>query len=79
MARRFPNFDLSAYPKVHKIRMNEKLLQTLERNDVERPKVLAKKKQVFEALNNELEKLPVVKDAIGVELMKRENKAIRKY
>ena len=43
MVRKYPNFDLSAYPKVHKIRLNEKLWNTLERNDVERPKVLAKK------------------------------------
>ena len=79
MARKYPNFDLSVYTKVHKIQLNEKLWNTLERNDVERPKVLAKKKHVFDTLDPEIDKLPVVKDAITFELMKRENKAIRKY
>ena len=79
MVSKYPNFDLSAYPKVHKIRLNEKLWNTLERNDVERPKVLVKKQQVFDSLITEMDKFPVVKDAITFELKKRENKAIKKY
>ena len=79
MVRKYPNFDMSAYPKVHKIRLNEKLWNTLERNDIERPKVLAKKKQVFDMLNADMDKLPVVKDAITQELTRRENRAIRGY
>lgn len=79
MVRKYPNFDLSSYSKVHKIRLNEKLWNTLDRNDVERPKVLAKKRAVFNTLNADMDKLPVVKDAIQQELMKRENRAIRSY
>ena len=50
MIRKYKNFDISTQTKVHKIRLKEKLMLTLERNDVERPKVLAKKAQVYSDL-----------------------------
>lgn len=77
MIRKYKNFDIATYSKVHRIRLSEKLIKTLERNDVERPKALQKKTLVLSNLNNTLETLPVVKDAIDNELIKRENKAIR--
>ena len=43
MVKKHPNFDLSTPANVHKIKLSEKLLKTLERNDIERPKVLVKK------------------------------------
>ena len=37
LAKKNPNFQLSAFQQIHKMRMNNRLLQTLERNDIERP------------------------------------------
>ena len=43
IAKRNPNFSLVAFTKIHRMQMNERLLQTLVRNDVERPKVMQEK------------------------------------
>ena len=43
IAKKNPNFQLAAYPKIHKMQLNERLLQTLERNDVDRPKAMREK------------------------------------
>ena len=40
LAKKNPNFSLVAFTKIHRMEMNERLLQTLERNDIERPKVM---------------------------------------
>lgn len=79
MIRKYKNFDISTQTKVHKIRLKEKLMLTLERNDVERPKVLAKKAQVYSDLKVQLETQPEVKEAVGIEMRKRETTEIHKY
>ena len=40
IAKKNPNFKLSAYQTIHKAKLNERMLQTLRRNDIDRPKVL---------------------------------------
>lgn len=57
MVRKYQNFDIATYSKVHRIRLSEKLIKTLERNDVERPKVLQKKTLVLNDLNDSIETL----------------------
>ena len=54
-------------------------METLERNEVERPKVLAKKTLVFSDMSEQIDKLPEVKETIDAELRKRSSKEIRKY
>ena len=50
MARKYKNFDLTTFSKVRKIRLSEKMLHILERNDIERPKVLVRKAGVLKDL-----------------------------
>ena len=47
IARKNPNFQLAAYPKIHKMKLNERLLQILERNDVDRPRAMKEKQEIL--------------------------------
>ena len=64
LAKKNPNFSLVAFPKIHRMQMNERLLQTLVRNDVERPKVMQEKFQILKNFEPEIENIAGVKSAV---------------
>ena len=71
IAKRNPNFSLVAFTKIHRMQMNERLLQTLVRNDVERPKVMQEKFQILKNFEPEIEYIPGVKSAVRAEMKKK--------
>ena len=79
LAKKNPNFKLNAYQQIHKMRMNERLLQTLQRNDIERPKVLEEKSQVLKHFEPNLEYIPEVKNTLREELKKRKKNQYADY
>lgn len=40
IAKANPNFSLSAFSKIHRIQLNNRLMASLERNEIERPKII---------------------------------------
>ena len=64
LAKKNPNFSLVAFTKIHRMQMNERLLQTLVRNDVERPKVMQEKFQILKTFEPEIENIAGVKSAV---------------
>jgi len=72
LACRYENFELGKYNKVHRIKLSERLLQTLERNDIERPKVLMKKAQVFRELSENIDQVKLIRDE-AVRLLRCKN------
>ena len=71
VAKKNPNFQLAAYPKIHKMQLNERLLQTLERNDVDRPRAMKEKQEILQQFDPEIEHIPEVKGAMRDELKRR--------
>ena len=70
LARKYHDFSLTKFAKVHRIEMSERLLKKLERNDVDRPKVIKQKVRVLNSLTNDISKLPEVRDTINTEMQK---------
>lgn len=77
LARKYRDFSLSKYSKVHKVELSERLLKTLERNEVERPKVLKQKVHVLNSLADKISKLPEVRDTINSEMQKCKIRAFK--
>lgn len=51
--------------------MNERMLQTLQRNDIDRPKVIREKYEIFQHYEPNLINIPEVKRTVRDELKKR--------
>ena len=79
IAKRNPNFQLAAYPKIHKMKLNERLLQTLERNDVDRPKAMKEKQEILQKFGPEMEHIPEVKSAMRDELKRRKRERCEEF
>lgn len=71
VAKKNPNFKLAAYQQIHKTKLNERMLQTLQRNDVDRPKVIREKYDIFRQFESKLEDIPEVKRTVREELKRR--------
>jgi len=71
VAKKNPNFKLSAYQTIHKAELNERMLKTLRRNDIDRPKVLKEKYDIFRQYEPQLIQIPEVKRTVRQELKRR--------
>lgn len=71
VAKKNPHFKLSAYQTIHKAELNERMLKTLRRNDIDRPKVLKEKYDVFRQFEPQLIKISEVKRTVRQELKRR--------
>ena len=61
------------------MRMNDRLMQTLHRNDIDRPKVLDEKQEIFKQLEPNIINTPEVKTMVHTELKKKKKKAYRDH
>lgn len=59
--------------------MNEKMLQTLQRNDIDRPKVIREKYEIFQKYEPNLIHIPEVKRTVRMELKKQKQKRHTTY
>ena len=59
--------------------MNERLLKTLERNDIDRPKAMAEKQQILRNFEPEIENMPALKKAVHYELKKRKKQRYEEF
>ena len=76
VAKKNPNFKLSAYQTIHKAKLTERLLATLERNDVDRPKVIREKYDIFKYFEPQLINIPEVKRTVRQELKRRKHEKL---
>ena len=79
IAKKNPNFQLAAYPKIHKMQLNERLLQTLERNDVDRPKAMREKQEILREFEADIEHIPEVKGAVRDEMKRRKKERFEDF
>ena len=73
LAKKNPNFKLSAYQTIHKAKLSERLMKTLERNDVDRPKRIREKYDIFRYYEPNLVNVPEVKNTMRDELKRRKH------
>ena len=79
LAKKNPNFKLAAFQTIHKAKLNERLLQTLQRNDVDRPKVIHEKDDIFRHYEPNFLNIPEVKRTVRDELKKRKQSKYSSY
>ena len=79
IAKKNPNFKLSAYQTIHRAKLNERLLQTLERNDVDRPKRIREKYDIFRHFEPQLVNVAEVKRTVREELKRRKQDTFMKH
>ena len=77
IAKKNPEFNLSAFQTIHKAKLNERLLKTLYRSDIDRPKILNKKHDIFCKYEDHLESLPIVKRTMRQELQNYKDQRLK--
>ena len=71
IAKKNPNFKLGAYQTIHKTKMKERMLQMLQRHDIDRPKVMREKYDILKQYEPNLININEVKRTVREELRKR--------
>mmetsp|Transcript_37763 Transcript_37763/g.49661 ORF Transcript_37763/g.49661 Transcript_37763/m.49661 type:complete len:83 (+) Transcript_37763:456-704(+) len=73
LAKKNPSFKLAAYQTIHRAQLSERLMKTLERNDVDRPKRIREKYDIFRYYEANLMNVPEVKNTVRDELKRRQH------